>query len=254
MLDTPSIRAALDDLALARNIHILYACESGSRAWGFASPDSDFDVRFIYVRPAREYLRLSPPDDTIEVPITGDLDLAGWDLMKACRLMRKSNPPLLEWLGSPLVYVENPAVVRLRTIATEGFSDRACAEHYLSMARMNHKHTANLTTVIRKKYLYLLRPLACVRWLLERESFPPTAFEDVLAGVAMTDDVRGAIDQLVADKKVNHEMGKSAANPVLQAHIDREMTELLPKVRLIAGRTFPEQPLNDFIGDILLPA
>jgi len=245
------IMQSLETVAREEGVRILYACESGSRAWGFASADSDYDVRFLYARPAREYLRLTPPPDTLEQPILGDLDLAGWDIFKACRLLRKSNPPLLEWLGSPILYREEPAAARLREIGRGHFSRRAGAEHYLSMANMNHRSCVGLARVVRKKYLYVLRPLTCARWLAERETFPPTAFEEVLAGVDLPADVRAEAARLVADKKVNREMGEGPANPVLQEYLEQELKRLTAAVRGIPPSRFPEQPLNDWIAEAL---
>lgn len=99
------IQSALQTIAIEEQVYILYACDSGSRAWEFASHDSDYDVRFLYVRPKSAYLKLEQPRDVIERPIVDDLDINGWDIFKALRLLRKSNPPLLEWLFSPMVYV-----------------------------------------------------------------------------------------------------------------------------------------------------
>ena len=90
-----------------QDTRLLFAVESGSRAWGFASPDSDYDVRFVYKRGMREYVRMREQRDVIELPIIGDLDINGWDIVKALTQFRKSNPSLLEWLHSPIVYREN---------------------------------------------------------------------------------------------------------------------------------------------------
>ncbi len=250
-MDPKHIITILDKVAQERGVSIIFACESGSRAWGFESPDSDYDVRFLYVRPVADYLRLSPPDDTIEVSPADDLDVSGWDVFKACRLMRKSNPPLLEWLGSPTVYREDAAVEGLRSIGRQHFSRRACAEHYLSMANMNHSKCTGRVRVVRKKYLYVLRPLACARWLVERETFPPTAFDDVLAGVAGPDDVRQEIARLLADKKVNREMGEMAALPVFQDFIEGEVGRLTAAIRTIPGTHFPEAPLDGWLAGVL---
>src|SRR5947208_3039805 len=100
------IELQLDEIETRHNATILYAVESGSRAWGFASENSDYDVRFIYIRPIRDYLRIQPIRDVIELPIVDDLDVNGWDITKALNLFRSSNPPLLEWLNSSIIYRE----------------------------------------------------------------------------------------------------------------------------------------------------
>ena len=100
------IQRSIDEIEQSENVTVLYACESGSRAWGFHSQDSDYDVRFIYAHPPDWYLSvdLEKKRDVIERPILDDLDVSGWDLRKSLQLFRKSNPPLLEWLDSPIVY------------------------------------------------------------------------------------------------------------------------------------------------------
>jgi len=114
------IKAELARIEEDENISILWACESGSRAWGFESQNSDYDVRFIYLQRTEEYLRASDLRDVIEKPISDDLDISGWDLPKALRLFRKSNPPLLEWLQSPIVYQGNDDQVNGNKIHSYG--------------------------------------------------------------------------------------------------------------------------------------
>src|SRR6201990_2789542 len=103
------VRDALAQVEAERHVRVLYACESGSRAWGFASRDSDYDVRFLYVHEPDWYLSVQDRRDVIEEPLSDELDVSGWELRKALRLLRKSNPPLLEWLKSPFVYGCDPA-------------------------------------------------------------------------------------------------------------------------------------------------
>lgn len=147
---TPSAPAAmrervLDELERIEREHdvvVLYACESGSRAWGFASPDSDYDVRFVYVHQPEWYQRVEEPRDVIERPLSDELDISGWELRKALRLTRKSNPALLEWLGSPLVYREEPGVrEELLWLGSAFHSVPGSRHHYLSMARKNYRAT-----------------------------------------------------------------------------------------------------------------
>ena len=145
-----------------KNVRILLAVESGSRAWGFASPDSDYDVRFIYVRPQNEYLRLDPLRDVIELPIDDLLDVNGWDLYKTLQLLHKSNPTLFEWFLSPIVYLETEFADRFRGIMNTYFSSKRGSYHYLIMAERNYREYLRGDTVKVKKYFYVLRPiLAC---------------------------------------------------------------------------------------------
>ena len=140
----PHMRAqvldALRDIEARHDVTVLFACESGSRGWGFASPDSDYDVRFIYVNRLPWYLTVAPGRDVIEVPISGDLDINGWDLRKALGLLRESNPTLLEWLGSPIVYREEAeTMAQFRTLAAQVFSNAKGWHHYASMAKKNFR-------------------------------------------------------------------------------------------------------------------
>ena len=132
------IHSHLNEIETGEKIRIFYACESGSRAWGFPSADSDYDVRFLYLRPVDWYLSIDEKRDVIECPINAGLDINGWDLKKALLLLRKSNPPLLEWLGSPIVYLERYGIAtKMREFAQAYYSPSACLYHYLHMARGN---------------------------------------------------------------------------------------------------------------------
>jgi len=248
------IAKTLEHIADEQSVQLHYACESGSRAWGFASPDSDFDVRFIFVRPLEDYVTLQPRRDVLELPISDDLDVNGWDIFKACRLLQKSNPPLLEWLGSPTVYIENTGLARqLRDQAHEHFSARACCEHYRSMAESTYKKYVNdRDVVIRKKYLYILRPLACIRWMLTHGTFPPTVFADVLSGIDLSSGVHCELEQLLQDKRKNQEVGAAPANRTLDAFIRGQLEGLPEAIRAIAPRVFPSGGLDDLIRGVLL--
>lgn len=127
----------LKEIEKQKGVEILYACESGSRAWGFASPDSDYDVRFIYKHDLDYYLSLWEKPDVIEFMTEDDLDGSGWDLRKAVKLLAKSNAPLLEWLYSPVVYFQDEAFVQqMQALATECFSPIASLHHYLGTTKI----------------------------------------------------------------------------------------------------------------------
>ena len=168
------IAEKLADIERQHQVTVLYACESGSRGWGFASPDSDYDVRFVYVHRLPWYLTVLPGRDVIEQPISGDLDINGWDLRKTLGLLRDSNPTLLEWLRSPIVYraVEPWAP---RALAEEEFSLVRGYHHYVSMARKNLREHLLGEVVRYKKYLYVLRPLLAARWIREGRGARPCA-------------------------------------------------------------------------------
>lgn len=190
-----TIVQALRDIETEHKVSILYACESGSRAWGFASPDSDYDVRFIYVHRLPWYLQVETQRDVIELPIRGDLDINGWELRKTLGLLLRSNPVLPEWLDSPLTYHEAaPTVEHLRRLTAAYFSPLKGYHHYLSMARRNFRGYLQGETVRLKKYFYVLRSLLAVRWILSGQALPPPMrfaqlAENTLTDTALIEDI-----------------------------------------------------------------
>ncbi|MBO4288809.1 MAG: nucleotidyltransferase domain-containing protein [Lachnospiraceae bacterium] len=198
---TDLIKEKLKEIEKDSGVRILLAVESGSRAWGFASPDSDYDVRFIYVRKKEDYLRLDEVRDVIELPINDMLDINGWDLPKALRLMFRSNPTLFEWLTSPIVYAETEEAGQLRGMIQDYFSVKKSLYHYASMAESNYRGYLKSEKVKAKKYFYVLRPLLASRWIIERKTPPPMAFSELL-DAELPDRLRGEVDRLL-DLKMN---------------------------------------------------
>ncbi|MFC3749610.1 nucleotidyltransferase domain-containing protein [Paenibacillus sp. GCM10012306] len=190
------------------NVRILYACESGSRAWGFPSKDSDYDVRFLYIRPLDWYLSIFEKRDVIERPISNMLDINGWDLKKALNLFRKSNPPLLEWLQSPIVYMEDEIVVRqIRDISSFMFSPKSCMHHYLHMAKGNYRDYLQGDHVKIKKYFYVLRPVLACEWIERFHTIPPIEFLILMETLLPEEGLlRAAVDDLLVRKRAGDEM------------------------------------------------
>lgn len=219
------ILTVLDETERREGVRILLAVESGSRAWGFASPDSDYDVRFIYVRPTRDYLRLRPVRDVIELPVTPVLDVNGWDLQKTLRLLCKFNPTVFEWLMSPLVYRETPFADRLRAAMAERFSQKKSMYHYLSMAEGNYRAYLRGDMVRAKKYFYVLRPLLACQWILERGTPPPMRFAE-LAAAELPAALRETVDALLAQKMCTAECGVIPRIPTLSAYLERGLAEM----------------------------
>ncbi|MEM0543531.1 nucleotidyltransferase domain-containing protein [Flavobacterium sp. j3] len=170
----------LKEAELQKGVEILYAVESGSRAWGFASPDSDYDIRFIYKHDLDYYLSLWEQTDVIEFMTEDNLDGSGWDLRKAVKLLAKSNAPLLEWLFSPVVYFENEAfIAEMRRLAKDCFSPIACLHHYLGTTK-NFMDVCQAEEVKLKSYFYALRTALAGKWIIEHNSFPPVDFMELL--------------------------------------------------------------------------
>ncbi|QNM97752.1 nucleotidyltransferase domain-containing protein [Chitinimonas koreensis] len=218
------IEAELAAIEQRHAVRVLFACESGSRGWGFASPDSDYDVRFLYVHELDWYLRVEPQRDVIEVPISDELDVCGWELRKALQLIRRSNPTLFEWLDSPVVYREDAQVAgQLQSLAPAFFSERKGRWHYLAMAKKNFRGYLQGETVRLKKYLYVLRPLLAAQWIDTGRGMPPMRFAE-LAGTMVTDPaLREEINQLLAIKMAAGEAEYGARFPRIHAFIEHEL-------------------------------
>lgn len=207
------------------NIRVLWAVESGSRSWGFESPDSDYDVRFIYVNKPDWYLTIDEGRDVIERPVDGLLDISGWDLRKTLRLFCKSNPVLMEWLVSPFVYkAYGDFRDELLSIASESFSLKASSYHYLRMAENNYnQYVLPRNPVKTKKYFYVLRPLLNILWLKQKGSIPPMQFSTALNGLDIPTEVFATIQDLLAQKVAASEMGKGPKIPVLEDFIQKHL-------------------------------
>jgi predicted nucleotidyltransferase len=247
------IDAALQTIVVEKGVQILYACESGSRAWEFASQDSDYDVRFLYIRPPEAYLELDTPRDVIECPIVDDLDVNGWDIFKALRLLRKSNPPLLEWLYSPIVYQEtSPWIAQLRTIAQQSYATPAIFYHYRHMAYGNyHQYIQQKTQVPLKKYLYALRPVIALCFIEEHSSFPTTSFLQTLANVRIEQTVREHIEELIVRKQASREIGQGDADPILNAFIEKHLARWNTSTFAHDEKYEMTKQLNELLRDML---
>jgi predicted nucleotidyltransferase len=242
---TGQILSALDEIEARERVRILYACESGSRAWGFESADSDYDVRFLYLRAREWYLSIDVElrPEVIEIPVEESLDINGWDLRKALHLLRKSNPPLLEWLGSPIVYREIPSVAeRLRGLRSAYYSPRACMYHYVSMARGNYKEFLQGPDVIRKKYLYVLRPILAALWIEKDLGVVPTEFQKLVDRLVGPGSFRDSIAELLGAKRAGCELGLGSQLPAINAFIERELARLEQEK---AGYVLPRRPIEE---------
>jgi uncharacterized protein len=221
--------ADLDGIERDENVRVLLAVESGSRAWGFASTDSDFDVRFIYTHEPQWYLSIDVEDrpDVIERPMRDALDVSGWDIRKTLRLFRKSNPPLLEWLQCPIVYRERFSFARqLREFLPAFYSPKASFHHYLHMAKGNLREYLKGETVWRKKYLYVLRPLLAMLWIEGGFGPAPIEFGKLVDKMLPEGDLRLAIDELVASKKDGAELDRGPRIPEISDFIEAELARL----------------------------
>ena len=216
----------IDRLEAARDITVLYACESGSRAWGFASGDSDYDVRVVYVHPRDWYLSvdLERRDDTVDPPIENEIDLHGWDLRKALGLFHGANPTLREWLRSPLVYREDAAVMdRWRALVPDYYPPGAVARAYRGLARSVADQNLTGEPISHKAYLYVLRALLAVRWVEQDRGPVPLEFECLLDETVDDAAVRDAVEALLAQKRSGNELDEGPRRPVIHDFVDAEL-------------------------------
>jgi predicted nucleotidyltransferase len=242
-----AILSALTAIEAEHEVRILFACESGSRGWGFASPDSDFDVRFLYVHPLPWYLRVRPQRAVIERPISGDLDINGWELRKALGLLGKGNATLIEWLDSPIVYRADPVFLqRLRALAESVYQPERAFHHYVHMARGNYRDFLTREQVRLKKYFYVLRPLLATLWIEQERGPVPMRFETLAETLIDEPELRAAIEQLLVIKRSVGEAEVGAPLPILNAFIDHELT------RLEAVMPPPTRPIDEAALDRLL--
>ncbi len=207
-------------------VNVFYACEAGSRAWGIESPDSDYDVRFIFTRPPSAYLGMREMRDVIERP--GPVfDISGWDAKKAFKLAAKSNPSLLEWLHSPTVYAERLPVHDLRKIMAD-FSPRSLIHHYISLAARQHKAYWSPNWPVRlKKYLYAVRPLMAVEWMKRHDyAMPPVRFADLRTGYTLSPDEEYELASLLVKKQESGEKIGKGRYPALDKFIEIGIGEL----------------------------
>ncbi|OIJ20678.1 hypothetical protein BKP45_08525 [Anaerobacillus alkalidiazotrophicus] len=216
-------------------VNILFACESGSRAWGFPSKDSDYDVRFIYIHKPNWYLSIDqkrdvieiPTRDPISIPIHPLLDLSGWELTKALRLFRKSNPPLLEWLKSSIVYYQSYSTIdKMRELDKNIFSPTSCLYHYLNMAKGNFRDYLQGNEVRIKKYFYVLRPILAAKWIEKYNTIPPLEFQPLLEDILQPGELKESISTLLKRKIAGEELNLEPRVDIINEYLNKEIEHL----------------------------
>lgn len=246
------IQAALTRIEAEHQVTILYACESGSRAWGFESVDSDYDVRFIYLHRTSWYLRLTPERDVIEQPISNQLDLSGWDLPKALELFRRCNPPLLEWIQSPIVYRSTSHLVeRLRGLLASYYAPISCMHHYLHMADGNLREYLKGEEVWTKKYFYVLRPVLACLWIEQGLGVVPTEFQKLVDATVKDETLRREIELLLEAKKRGHELRKGPRHEIISSFLEHHLSRMKAAEQSL-GQTKDRGALNQLFLETLL--
>lgn len=225
----------LSRLEREHGIEILLAVEAGSRAWGFHSPDSDYDVRFIYRRPLAWYLSIHERRDVIEPHMDFPLDFSGWDIRKALFQMYRGNPQLFEWLRSPVEYVHSSARDELLHFMGIYFNPRSAIYHYLHMAAGNYGvYIRDNATPRLKKYLYVVRPLLACMWIEQQHTMPPVEFDELFGGVPLAAMQCVDIWTLLEAKRAGDELGEGQPLPALNAWIEEKLAHFGKAARTTA--------------------
>ena len=220
---------ALRRIEEKEGVRVIYACESGSRGWGFESLDSDYDVRFIYIHPLDWYLSIDDQKDVIETPIDDNLDINGWDIRKALVLLRKSNSVILEWLASPLRYYKSePDFALLTDLSQKSFMPGSSCRHYLGMAKGSLATCQGAGRVKIKSYLYAARPMLCCRWIVRFKKQAPMLIDDLMSEFLPdpNNELRQYIDYIVRLKKEGSEEVLVDRSPLLEHYLHSQLAEL----------------------------
>ncbi len=243
---TDQIIKELHNLEQKHDIKVLYAVESGSRAWGFESTDSDWDIRYIYIHRLDWYLKIDEKKDSQEEILPNDIDLAGWELKKALRLFRKSNPPMLEWLRSPIVYLEKFSTAsKLRELSNQFFNPKSCIHHYLHMAERNYQTYLLKEKVRTKKYFYVLRPMLACDWIKEKNTMAPMEFQTLLESQLKDERVKKEIENLLIRKIAGDEMKEELQNKILNDFLEEKINFYNEYVNSTPKTNQPETRLLD---------
>lgn len=241
----------LDEIEKEEQVKILHAVESGSRAWGFASPDSDYDVRFVYVRPAKYYLRLDKKKDFIDWELDETLDINGWDLTKALQLFHRSNTTLFEWSNSPVVYRSTPEWEKIKSVTDQYFSCKAGMYYYYGTARNNYEEYLQGESVKYKKYFYALRPLLACKWIESKLCPPPVLFSR-LQDAVLEQEIKPAVQRLMDMKVKTPESGTGKRLEELNIYIRKNLEAFKEKATSLEDdRKLDWETLNNLFLDII---
>lgn len=248
----------LEEIEDRYNVKILYAVESGSRAWGFPSKDSDYDVRFIYIHPHEWYLSIDPQGvgkkrEVIEEPINDLLDISGWEITKALRLFRKGNPPLFEWLRSDIIYYQKYSFIdNLRALERVAFHPHSMMYHYLNMARNNYREYLQGGAVKIKKYFYVLRPILACQWIEKYNETPPMSFHELVDTSVPEGELKFEIQKLLERKIKGDELDIESRIDVINQFIEKEIPRLDEYVKsLLKEEKNLTEKLNELFRETL---
>ena len=255
------IKEVLFQIEREYEVKILYACESGSRTWGLASKNSDYDVRFLYIHKLDWYLSIDsyrdvielPNHDSLSIPIHPSIDMSGWELTKALRLFRKSNPPMLEWLQSNIIYYQSYSTInKMRSLENEIFSSTALIHHYVNMAKRNLKNYLLEQNVKIKNYFNVLRPILSAKWVQTYQTIPPVQFDRLMSTLVPKSPLREDILELVHQKQSGRELETVPQVKTIHYFLEQEINEIELYVKTLSKQqTDPTPLLNNIFRETL---
>lgn len=235
----------LETIAKDHNIKMLFACESGSRGWQFPSPDSDYDVRFIYVQPYKYYLSVLNRKYDHNFPINDELDIYGWDIRKVLQLMGKSNTTPFEWLQSPIVYRQLPGFRdQLWALCQHYFSPRSNIHHYLGIANGALESMGQGNEIGIKKLFYVLRPMLAAKWCLEKMSIAPMTIGPLME--LLPSDLQKEVNDLILLKADSAESFVIRISDRLRSYITQQMFGIDLHSKEMERAHFKADRLDDF--------
>lgn len=250
------ILEAVEQIESDLNIRVLLAVETGSRAWGFASPDSDYDIRLLYSHPVDWYLSVNEQDDYLTLMEDDNLlDITGWELRKSLRLLNRSNMAVFERLDSPIIYRQDEAFTdRLRSIAGEFYNPKAAIHHYLGIARNAHDDlTATNGTYRLKRLFYGLRTAAACQWIYEgHDGPPPIVYEKILDKISIPDSTKSRVRELVAFKAEQSEKYEHSGDVELLNLIEHQIQTATESADSLATPKPDRSQLNRLVSEAVL--
>ena len=248
------IQISLDEVEQSNNVEILLAIESGSRAWGFASPDSDYDVRFVYIRPIEDYLRVKEQLDYIDAELNDVYDINGWDLKKFFKQLYKSNPVIFEWADSPIVYKTTPDWEKVKLVMKYYICKRSMIRHYLGLAKSTMKKYLTGETITYKKYFYILRAVLAASWVFYNDTWAPTEYSK-LAGAEITSDDENDFEEMQNDlyekKAFNSEKTAGKRNQGLECFINNRIAIINAGIQDVEKQDFDWEKLDQLFLDVV---
>lgn len=239
-MENEAIENVLRTIEEEQNVKIYYAVESGSRAWGFPSIESDYDVKFIYAHPTEWYLSVEEKEENIGFPVNEFLDINGIDIKRSLQLLRKTNPAMIEWLNSPIIYKEEGNFAEdLRSLLKISTSLRHLAFFYYRMAQENYEKDLLDDAVNLKKYFYVLRALFACMYIEKYQEAPPVGMAELLESLELPEDISNGVREIMLRKMMGDEALDEPIEEAIKLFIEDQLQyfqlsiEMLPTVDAI---------------------